>query len=64
MLTIADYIVYVWLIPVTITIVVPLTIAFVWVPVRMIRSFVLARSDRPSRSTSLPPLLSKFGSTL
>lgn len=53
MLNISDYIVYIWLIPVVLTTIIPLAMAAVWVPVMIIRSFVSAARSRSSRSAPL-----------
>ena len=53
MFNISDYIVYIWLIPVVLTIVIPLVLAAVWVPVKIVRSFVSAARSRSSRPAPL-----------
>jgi len=53
MFNISDYIVYIWLIPVVLAIIIPLAMAAVWVPVKIIRSLVSVARSRSSRSAPL-----------
>ena len=53
MVNITEYIVYIWLIPVVLTIVIPLAMAAVWAPVKIVRALISAARNRSPRSAPL-----------